>query len=328
MKNLLLALAIFTSCGGDDVEASWPTNTRIEFRKGVPHWRRAICGNGFIEGAETCDDGGTTAQDGCSAACAVETEWTCTGAPSVCRYSLLSSNLDGSNEHYTCGDPANTDGATLLTKVDWLLLDTWTSGGTNRDYWVKDVTSQRHLVWRALTTGRVQTFIAESLTVIDDSWTSANSAFAAATWHCLVTVYDGTQATNATRLRHYLGSSGTELTGGGTFAGTIPASLTSLSTAELRLASSTAGTNFWGPGNLDDQATWVGFAASQTQAAEICALNRPRNLNDLPTVPDPTFWWRHGDGDTFPTMTNFGTGGAVSCTGQNLESADWAAEVP
>jgi cysteine-rich repeat protein len=52
----------------------------------------SICGNGILDDDENggatntgeCDDGGTTAGDGCSATCTVETGWTCSGQPSVC----------------------------------------------------------------------------------------------------------------------------------------------------------------------------------------------------------------------------------------------------
>jgi len=45
------------------------------------------CGNARLEPGETCDDGGTNAMDGCSPACAVEQNYTCTtppGGASVC----------------------------------------------------------------------------------------------------------------------------------------------------------------------------------------------------------------------------------------------------
>jgi cysteine-rich repeat protein len=42
------------------------------------------CGNGMVEGTEACDDGATTAGDGCSATCTVETDYACSGTPSVC----------------------------------------------------------------------------------------------------------------------------------------------------------------------------------------------------------------------------------------------------
>ena len=43
------------------------------------------CGDGVVAtGFEECDDGNTTAGDGCDASCALETGWSCAGAPSVC----------------------------------------------------------------------------------------------------------------------------------------------------------------------------------------------------------------------------------------------------
>ncbi|GEM_PF-2569210 len=43
-----------------------------------------LCGNGVITGTETCDDGNTTAGDGCSSTCMEETGWDCVGSPSLC----------------------------------------------------------------------------------------------------------------------------------------------------------------------------------------------------------------------------------------------------
>jgi cysteine-rich repeat protein len=56
-----------------------------------------VCGDGLIEGSEGCDDGGTAGGDGCSATCAVEAGWACSGAPSVCALIV-------------CGDGAITGG--------------------------------------------------------------------------------------------------------------------------------------------------------------------------------------------------------------------------
>lgn len=49
-------------------------------------WGRqfAVCGNGRIGRTQTCDDGDTTALDGCSALCQTETCHVCSGAPSSC----------------------------------------------------------------------------------------------------------------------------------------------------------------------------------------------------------------------------------------------------
>lgn len=42
------------------------------------------CGDGIIDGLETCDDGNDTPGDGCSASCMLEAGWDCSGEPTVC----------------------------------------------------------------------------------------------------------------------------------------------------------------------------------------------------------------------------------------------------
>jgi len=45
----------------------------------------STCGNGYLETNEACDDANSYPGDGCSATCAIEEGWSCTGAsPSVC----------------------------------------------------------------------------------------------------------------------------------------------------------------------------------------------------------------------------------------------------
>jgi cysteine-rich repeat protein len=47
-------------------------------------WSFKGCPDGVVQAGETCDDGDAQSGDGCSAVCAVETGYTCTGTPSVC----------------------------------------------------------------------------------------------------------------------------------------------------------------------------------------------------------------------------------------------------
>ena len=71
------------------------------------------CGDGVIASTEACDDAGNANGDGCSATCAVEPGFTCTGEPSVCD---SDSDLDGLVDAFETGtsltDPldADTDG--------------------------------------------------------------------------------------------------------------------------------------------------------------------------------------------------------------------------
>lgn len=46
--------------------------------------RDAVCGNGFIELDEECDDGNASAGDGCSSTCTKENGFVCNGEPSIC----------------------------------------------------------------------------------------------------------------------------------------------------------------------------------------------------------------------------------------------------
>ncbi len=56
-----------------------------------------VCGNNVVEGAEACDDGNTSAGDGCSAGCLVENGNPCTGGDASCESGLcdLSSGAPG-----------------------------------------------------------------------------------------------------------------------------------------------------------------------------------------------------------------------------------------
>lgn len=60
------------------------TSTRIYFNDGFNWFFRPSCGDGWIQTGEECDDGSTTNGDGCSAACAEESGFVCSGEPSAC----------------------------------------------------------------------------------------------------------------------------------------------------------------------------------------------------------------------------------------------------
>ncbi|MDP2339482.1 MAG: hypothetical protein Q8O67_00880 [Deltaproteobacteria bacterium] len=58
-----------------------------------------VCGDGAIDGSETCDDTNTTSADGCSSSCLVEAGFTCVGQPSVCSsVTACADGLDNDND--------------------------------------------------------------------------------------------------------------------------------------------------------------------------------------------------------------------------------------
>jgi len=89
--------------GSQDVIISTPLS--VDYEPGRPLWfsldprlaadassrfelevicERARCGDGQLDQGEACDDGNSSDGDGCSASCAVEEGYRCTGAPSDC----------------------------------------------------------------------------------------------------------------------------------------------------------------------------------------------------------------------------------------------------
>jgi len=74
-------------------------------------------------------------------------------------------------------------------------------------------------------------------------------------------------------------------------------------------------------GNLDEVAIW-----NSDQSANISSIYNSGTPTDLSSL-NPISWWRMGDGDTYPTLTDNGSGGNNG-TMTNMVSGDIVADVP
>lgn len=79
----------------------------------------AVCGNGLVEITEQCDDGNLADDDGCSSTCNEETNFYCTGEPSVCQYLVpglpaISLRIDVKNIGDTVNATASQQGIVLM----------------------------------------------------------------------------------------------------------------------------------------------------------------------------------------------------------------------
>lgn len=81
----------------------------------------------------------------------------------------------------------------------------------------------------------------------------------------------------------------------------------------------------WNPleGNLDEVAVWN--TDERANASAIYNGGVPGNLNDLPTPPNQ--WYRNGDGDTYPIITDNGSEG-LNGTMTNMEAGDIVEDTP
>jgi cysteine-rich repeat protein len=73
------------------------------------------CGDGVVSVGESCDDGGTTAGDGCSATCTAESGYTCTGSPSTCTTSCGDGIIAGTESCDNGGSNSNAADAACRT---------------------------------------------------------------------------------------------------------------------------------------------------------------------------------------------------------------------
>ncbi len=78
----------------------------------------SVCGDGMIEGSETCDDSNAVAGDGCSDACVIEAGFTCMDSPSVCYFDEIEPNEDGTPSTGGSGTTANDFDAAARTNAD------------------------------------------------------------------------------------------------------------------------------------------------------------------------------------------------------------------
>lgn len=84
----------------------------------------AVCGNSAIEDGETCDDGDTDSEDGCSATCQVEDGYECSGEPSICEVEENGGHCGNGNhqpsndEQCDDGNNVNGDGCSATCSIE------------------------------------------------------------------------------------------------------------------------------------------------------------------------------------------------------------------
>lgn len=77
-----------------------------------------VCGDGQIEGSETCDDANQFDGDGCASLCVVDHAWSCTGEPSACVTSCGDGRIALGIEACDDGDAFSGDGCSSACVVE------------------------------------------------------------------------------------------------------------------------------------------------------------------------------------------------------------------
>jgi cysteine-rich repeat protein len=115
-----------TGCAdeGDFAPESANCCSGLSWNSGTEECYGATCGDGVIEGSETCDDDNTNNGDGCSSSCSIESGYSCSGTPSTCTVDCGDGLIRGSEE---CddGDTSSNDGCDSSCDVE----SGWSCGG-------------------------------------------------------------------------------------------------------------------------------------------------------------------------------------------------------
>lgn len=229
-------------------------------------------------------------------------------APSPPSFSNISSLLfDGVDDYVTCGNMSGLDAVQSFTISTWLKFDNVV--GTKR------LIGKRHNNSSYISLNFDGNILVPG---INGAYGLTNVTFTGGTWYHLAMVFDGTLTGNINRLKLYVDGVQKTLS----FGGTIP-SVTynfALNPATFYLGTDGFSTpNYYG-GLMDE----VGIFNTAEPIANLWdGSGKPTDLTGL----NPIAWYRNGDGDTYPTITDHGSGGNNG-TMTNMDAGDIVSDVP
>ena len=212
-----------------------------------------------------------------------ETNLTGTGGSSFSNTQSI--ELDGIDDYVDLGNPASLQITNTITLSAWIKT-TDTSAGEN--IIAKDAVNagtRSFILQRNGSVARFLVFKSGSVSCVSGT-TTINDG----NWHHIMGINDGTD------LKIYVNGTleNTNVGGGGTF-----------DSATGNIYIGRRGNNLYAAyftGNIDEVAVWD---SDQSANASAIGSTIPTDLSTY----SPVSWWRCGDGDTSPTLTDNGSGG-------------------
>lgn len=232
-------------------------------------------------------------------------------------YSLL---FDGVDEYVDCGQPTVFDGVTNWSVSCWFKF---TSNGVYAPWGYRGGSSGRIRAFWQHTISSMQVEINTGTNAYHRTSTSITSG----NWYHMVVVYDGTLGTASDRCKVYInGSLDTPATTSGTFPSVMNTLSGGATDRDFNLGKYNA-TTYEMVGNVDETAIF-NYSLNATQVSDLYNSGAPTDLDNTSGVTAPVHWWRMGDGDTFPTITDVGTTGGFDGTMTNMEAGDIVTDTP
>lgn len=228
--------------------------------------------------------------------------------------------FDGVNEWVSMGDVADFE----FERTDTFSFSLWVkSTASARSYalvakngWNYTVTSGYYL--RFNVGGEVEIFLVASNTTMIRVIQSTTGVLNDGSWHHVVMTYDG--SSSAAGVKVYIDGVDTSLSvtqdniSSGSFLNNKAFSLGAL-----------AGEDFWLDGKIEEASVW-NKVLTQADVDNIYNSGKPNDLLGHPSQANLLSWWRMGDGDTFPTLTD--NKGSNDGTLTNMEAGDIVTDAP
>jgi len=211
--------------------------------------------------------------------------------------------LDGVDDFVNCGDPSNLSFGNATTDSPFS-ISAWIKvsaiGSTHyivtKSLIVNSSAAKYEYLFYVSSSGNLVVSLYDGFRSIRRSTFSSGGPVSAGAWHHVAMTYNGVGGTNANQgVKLYLNNS---LITASYSANNTYVAMHNTSQA-FKIGESTGG-------NIDEVAVFD----SELSASDVTSIYNsgvPNNLNDLSTPP--LSWWRCGDGDTSPTLTDNGTGG-------------------
>jgi len=190
--------------------------------------------------------------------------------------------LDGFDDYVDCGSISSINSASIVSISIWGKK----ASASGDDMTVGSLVSSTNGIW-------LQWYIDNTLYFTVRNGASMHTSYALSgdtNWHNIVGVYNGVNS------KIYVDGS---LVATGT---NIPSSLSSTAGNNFQIGALDGG--FFTSGNLDE----VSIFNTELSQSDVTSIYNGGVPNDISSL-SPLSWWRCGDGDTAPTLTDNGSGG-------------------
>ena len=225
-------------------------------------------------------------------------------------------NFDGSNDFVDCGDADNLsfgDGSTdsPFTFSLWVKVDDLSTGHTLIEK--QDSSNNREYVIFIGSDGAIYNNIYSNGVALNRRGRKTSTGLISSnTWYHIAWTYDGQGGTNASDgIKIYLDGTRVDNTNN-----------QKNSYVAMKNTSNPFKIGEFITGNIDE----VSVFNSELSQSDITSIYNGGVPNDISSL-SPLSWYRMGDGDTFPTLTDNGSGGNNG-TMTNMDSADIVEDTP